>query len=357
MKILIDIGHPAHIHYFRNFISIMMSKGHEFLITSRDKEVTFELLSAYKLSYISRGKGRKNIIGKMIYLFQGVYTIYKASKKFNPDLFVSFGSPYAAQASSLIKKPHVVFDDTEHSKFEQLMYKPFSKSIITPEVFFKDMGVKQIRFNSYMELCYLHPKYFYPKQEIFKQLNININTKYVILRFISWDANHDIGEKGLSYEYKIKLINELNKKYRVFISSEGILPKYFIKFKLNIKPEYLHSVLFYAQLYIGEGSTTAAECSILGTPSIYVNSLFVSYCAELEEKYGLLYIFNKEKGVLEKARELLSMPNLKDEWHKRRMKMLSEKIDVTAFMVWFIENYPQSVKIMKENPAYQYRFK
>lgn len=31
--------------------------------------------------------------------------------------------------------------------------------------------------------------------------------------------------------------------------------------------------------------------------------------------------------------------------------MLSDKIDVTAFMVWFIENYPKSAKIMKENPS------
>ena len=36
--------------------------------------------------------------------------------------------------------------------------------------------------------------------------------------------------------------------------------------------------------------------------------------------------------------------------------MLKEKIDVTAFMVWFIENYPESAKIMKENPDYQLRF-
>jgi hypothetical protein len=51
------------------------------------------------------------------------------------------------------------------------------------------------------------------------------------------------------------------------------------------------------------------------------------------------------------------MQNLKEEWQKRSEKMLSEKIDVTAFMVWFIENYPESVKVMKENPEYQYRFK
>jgi hypothetical protein len=51
------------------------------------------------------------------------------------------------------------------------------------------------------------------------------------------------------------------------------------------------------------------------------------------------------------------MPNLKEEWQKRRMKMLADKIDVTAFMVWFIENYPESVRIMKTDPDYQYRFR
>jgi len=37
--------------------------------------------------------------------------------------------------------------------------------------------------------------------------------------------------------------------------------------------------------------------------------------------------------------------------------MLKDKIDVTAFLVWFIENWPESFNIMKENPDYQYRFK
>jgi hypothetical protein len=37
--------------------------------------------------------------------------------------------------------------------------------------------------------------------------------------------------------------------------------------------------------------------------------------------------------------------------------MLKEKIDVTAFLVWFIENYPESVRIMREDPDYQEKFK
>lgn len=41
------------------------------------------------------------------------------------------------------------------------------------------------------------------------------------------------------------------------------------------------------------------------------------------------------------------MPNARAIWQKRREKMLAEKIDVTAFSTWFIENYPESVKEAK----------
>ncbi len=60
---------------------------------------------------------------------------------------------------------------------------------------------------------------------------------------------------------------------------------------------------------------------------------------------------------MEKALEFIKLPGLKEEWQTRRKKMLSEKIDVTAFMVWFIENYPVSFSIMKENPDFQDNFK
>ena len=59
------------------------------------------------------------------------------------------------------------------------------------------------------------------------------------------------------------------------------------------------------------------------------------------------------ESLLEK---LLSIPNLKEIWQKRRENMLNDKIDVTAFMVWFIENYPESVEQMKINPSYQKHF-
>ena len=118
----------------------------------------------------------------------------------------------------------------------------------------------------------------------------------------------------------------------------------------------MHDALAFATLFVGEGATMASECACLGTPAIYVNSLTAGTLEE-QERYRLLFGFRKSEGVIEKAIELLNTPNLKQEFQQRRQKMLSDKIDVTAFMVWFVENYPESAKIMKENPEYQWRYR
>jgi hypothetical protein len=80
---------------------------------------------------------------------------------------------------------------------------------------------------------------------------------------------------------------------------------------------------------------------------------------ELEHKYQLTFgISDKHPEKLyAKLEELLSTPALEALFQARKKKMLADKIDVTAFLVWFIENYPESAKIMKENPDYQYNFK
>src|SRR4030042_3426244 len=126
MRIFIDIGHPAHVHYFRNFIEIMKARHHEFFITARKKEVTLELLSNYRIEHRSRGRGRSGFVGKAFYLYEADKLLFRLAKDFNPDVFISFGSSYAAQVSKLLRKPHLAFDETEHAKWEHLMYVPFT---------------------------------------------------------------------------------------------------------------------------------------------------------------------------------------------------------------------------------------
>ena len=356
MRILLDIGHPAHVHYFRHFIRIMESKGHLFFITARNKEVTFDLLNKYKIPFISRGSGKTGLIGKIVYIFQGNWIILKAALKFKPDLFLSFGSTYPAHVAFLLRKPHITFDDTEHAVLEHIMCFPFSSTILTPESYSKNLGKKQIRFSGFIELCSLHPKYYKADISVLENLGLSIGDKFVLLRFVSWNASHDFQIKGIDNSTKIKLVDEFSKYMKVFISSEGDLPAKLEKYRLPISPEKIHDVLSLATLYIGEGATMASECAILGTPAIYVNELNAGTLKE-QAHYGLLLNLRNSDNLIEEAINLIHRNNIKEEWQERREKMLKEKIDVTAFMVWFVENYPISFNIMKTNPEYQYTFK
>lgn len=356
MKILIDIGHPAHVHYFKNLVKILELKGFSFHFTLRERDSTVALMDQYGFNYTKRGKGGKNIITKLLAMPLMDLKVWGAARKFKPDLFLSFASPYAAQVAWLLGKPHITFDDTEHAVFAHKLYRPFSSVVLSPMSYFKPIEKKQLLFDSFMELCYLHPKYFSPDTAIFSQLGLNKNDKYCILRFVSWDANHDVGQKGLDLSSKILLVNELSKYCRIFISSESELPKELEQYRFRLHPSQLHHALSFASLYIGEGATMASEAAMLGTPSIYVNSLDAGTIQE-QIRYGLLSMFTSSTGVIDKALEIINEPSSANSFSSCKTLMLSQKIDPTAFMVWFIENYPNSERIMRENPDYQYNFK
>jgi len=355
MKILIDIGHPAHVHIFKNLSWILIKKNHNILFTTRDKEYEIQLLKKYGFYFKSLGKHKKSILGKIFGLVYFDLRLIFVSLKFKPDLYLSHGSPYAAQVSWLFRKPHIALEDT--GNLEQIkLFLPFTDVILTSYSYKLKHGIKQIYYDGYHELAYLHPNRFTPDSSILDLLGVQKDEKYIIFRFVSWNASHDVGQSGLSNEMKIKAVKELSKYAKVFISSEGELPDDLKTYQIKIPPEKMHDALAFATLFLGEGATMASECACLGTPAIYVNSLTAGALEE-QEKYGLLFGFRNSYGVIEKAIELLNTPNLKEEWQYRRQRMLQNKIDVTAFLVWFIENYPDSVKIMKENPNYQYNFK
>jgi uncharacterized protein len=358
MRVYIDIGHPAHVHYFRNFIRLMQAKEHEFFVSARERSIIHYLLNHFKISFYNRGKGKKGIFGKLWYMFIADIRLYNQARKFKPDIFISFASPYAAQVSWILGKPHVVLDDTEHARFGHMLYKPFSTIFLNPKCFRKDFGPRQIRFNSFTELFYLHSNQFSPDNRILSQLNLKPGEKYVLLRFVSWEANHDLGHSGLNITTRKQLVNMcIEKGYKVFISNEADrIDPIFKPYLISIPPEQMHNALKYCELLVSESGTMASEAAILATPVIYVNSLPLMGYLEEEQNEGLLFHFPSSEKVVEKADEILSTPDFNEVFESRCKKMLEDKIDITSFLVWFVENYPESVKIMKENPEYQGRF-
>jgi len=340
MKILIDIGHPAHVHYFKHFIWIMQGKGHSINIISRDKEVAFNLLDYYKLPYINRGKGKKGMLGKLLYMIRADWFILKHALRFKPDIFLSAGSMYAAQVAWFMRKPHIAIDDTDHNLFQHIMYVPFTEAILTPQVFQKDFGKKHIRFDGFLELGSLHPNRFIPTPENVKDLlKDSDKNRYVILRFVSWDASHDIGLKGLSLEDKYLLVKELSQYAKVIISSEAELPDDLKKYAFKTHPAYMHDVLNSACLLVSESLTMSAEAAFLGTPALCISTAKAGTLDE-EVKLGLIELYRSSEGLVNRAIEMVKDATYKDVFKLRSKTIMKTKVDLTDFMVEFVENYP-----------------
>ena len=357
MRILIDIGHPAHIHYSRNSIAEWQKRGHEVLIIARDKKVIIDLLNHYKLPFVNRGKGKNSALGKFFYMLYADLKILRESRKFKPDIFLSFSSSYAAQVAYFLRKPHIAFNDTEHTDgLHSIFTYPFSSCIITPESYQNDLGLKHVRFKNIDDGLYLHKNYFEPDIEIKKELGIKENEEYIILRFVSWNAHHDYGQSGLNLETKRKLISLLEKKYRVFISSEEELDHEFRKYQIEISPYRMHDALSFASLFVGESGTMASESAFNGTYAVYINSLPLMCYLKIEQEANLVRHFKNSEGVVDFVKELISNNNLKEEGLENSAKMKENMIDPTKFLVWFIESYPKSFEIMKKNPNYQEKF-
>lgn len=360
MKVLFEVGHPAHVHLFKYTIRNLEKKGYRIKICVREREgIVGRLLESYGFEYERLQRNVPGLLGKAVTMFKNDYKLITISNIFNPDIFVSITSPYSAQVSKLKGKPFIAFTDSEPTKLILSLTLPFTDTVITPISFKKDFGKKHIRIKGYKELAYLHPNWFKPNLDILDILGISKDEKYVILRFGAFDASHDIGVRGFSLDDKRRLVKELEKCARVFISSETKLPEDLEKYAMKIPPDKMHDALYYASLLVGDTGTMTTEAGILGTPAIinHPKSLEMSNFIELEKKYGLIFNIRDSEMAIKKAVDLIQQPYLKQEWQKKRERLLKDKIDVTAFMTWFIENYPESFEIMKENPNYQERFK
>jgi hypothetical protein len=353
MRILIDIGHPAHIHLFKYFIWEMEKRGHETIVSARDKDVTKNLLDAYKIPYTLIGKQKEGSVNLAKEWLYRTYKIIQLGRQTEPDFFLGMANPAAAYAAMFLGKKSITFTDTEHGHLQNQLTFPVTDVILTPSCYRDQIGAKQIRYPGYHELAYLHPNHFIPNPAILDEIGVSAKEPFSLIRFVSWEASHDIGQSGLSLATKRKAVDTFSQFGRVFITSEKPLPDEFEKYRITVSPEKMHDILNYATLIYGESATMTSEAAVLGVHGVYCDSFGRGYTDD-EEKYGLVYNFllddNSQNESIEKAAELLGNKDLKQEGQKKRQTLLNDKIDVTKFMVWFIENYPKSTIELKQNP-------
>lgn len=361
MNILIDIGHPAHVHIFKTLAHEMESKGNRVLFTCRQKEFIVHLLEAEGFSYVSFGKKFTTTLKKMWGLVLFDFKMLKVSLKFKPDIFLSAGSMYAAHVSAVLRKPHICLEDTYNMEQVRL-YLPFTDLILTGD--YKHPVIspkKEFHMAGYNELAYLHPKRFTPDAGVLDELGVSAGEEYVVVRFIAWNGTHDVGYKGMSRENMIKAVESFSRRAKVFVSSEGELPESLKPYALPTRPDRIHHVMYYASLVFGESGTMSEEASVLGTPAIFLNTKGTYYTTHLQDDYGLMKCLTTSEEDQQKAiacgMEFLGDKRIKEVWAEKRARMLTDRIDVTSFLIWLVEGYPDSKKALFNDPSIQYRFK
>ena len=210
-----------------------------------------------------------------------------------------------------------------------------------------------IHYPGFLKLAYLHPNRFTPDANVPKKYGIDPDKPYFLIRFAKLNAHHDNGVNGISTAIAEQIVRLLAPKGHIYITSERALEPQFEQYRLHINPLDIHHVMAFATLYIGDSQSMAVEAAMLGVPSLRFNDFVgkkkIGVMEELEHAYGLTYgISSHEPETLyAKINDLLAMPRLREDFQARRCKMLADKIDVTAFLTYFIENYPQSAKAAK----------
>jgi uncharacterized protein len=339
MRILVNVGHPGHVHFYRNAVQILKERGHEVVIAARDKDVTLDLLDHYRMPYqVLSGIGPKRW-----HLYrefaQREWALFKLMRQFRPDVVTEIGGVFAAPVCKLLRIPSVIFTDTEHVAIDRYITYPLATVICTPHCFQKDLGARHVRYNGYHELAYLHPDRFKADPSVLNEIGLTEDDPFFIVRFVSWAAGHDANQRGFTYAGKKQLVETLSQLGRVIITSESPLPTEFEPFRLAVAPSRLHDLLYYATLYIGEGATTASEAAVLGTPAIYVNTLTAGTLTEQEKKYGLIHWIIDERDAINLTRRLVQEPDTRQQYSHKRDCLLADKIDVTNFICGIVGNY------------------
>ncbi len=315
MNILIDIGHPAHVHYFKNLYHELKIK-HKVIVTCKSVEIIKNLLAYNDIPFLELGEKGVGVMNKIKKQIGFTRTIVDITKKESIDLCIGV-SATIIHAAKLAKINAILFDDDDLDAqfFVKHFVAPYSNITLSPDSLSYEKKTNTVYYPGLHELAYLHPNRFTPNIGILNKYELTENEDYFILRFNAFNAHHDIKEGGMSMRQKQELVKLLSSKGKVFITTEAKIDPEFEQYKLPIPPHEIHDFLYYAKMFVSDSQTMTSEASVLGVPSFRCNSFVgrLSVIEEEEKKYGLTFGFlpRQFNWMLARIESLLSEPDLK----------------------------------------------
>ncbi|MEA3511863.1 MAG: DUF354 domain-containing protein [Actinomycetota bacterium] len=338
MRLLVDILHPGHVHFFRHVIAETTARGGEVLITARRKEVAVDLLEAFDIPHVVLSNQATGTLGLSTEWATRTARLASTARRFSPDVLLGIMGVSIAPVGRLLRRRTLVFYDTEVATQTNRFVYPMASSVITPDCYDAPVRGNHVTYPGYHELAYLHPNRFTPDTAKLSAFGLSPDEPFTVVRFVSWESSHDGGEVALNTTQKIALVECLQQHGRIVISSEGRLPPPLEPLRLSGPVEDIHHVLAHAALTIGESSTMASESAVLGTPAIHVAQTSRGYVDDLQRRYGLVEHFQPSEfnAALTAAEEATAHPD-PERTGRARSRMLADKIDVTSWMIDYLD--------------------
>jgi len=336
-------AHPAQL-WMMQALSREVAKFARVKWALRDKDNLVQLANRLQLGneiFTTAGTG---VFGNGVEFLRGLKRAFEIERTVDPDLWFTKYGP-ANMVAKLRRKISISFNDDDADIVPLIAWTsyPFSEHVLTPSC--TRMGAfekKAWRYNSYHELFYLHPNRFTPDPSIRSQLCLSEGEKFGIIRLSSLKAHHDLGIRGMAEKTVSKIIELFSPRCRIFISSESPLSENLKPYRISIPPDRIHHAMAFAEFYVGDSQTMAAEAAVLGTPSFRLSDFAgrISYLEDLE-RYELTCGFRpqQESLLIEKLKVEVLQPGSRDIRNERLKKLLAEKVDPIPIVSQLIKEH------------------
>jgi predicted glycosyltransferase len=340
MRILFDLCHPAHFHLFKNAITALRGRGEDVQIVAHQKDCLIGLLASSGWPYrlVKRTGSTLPALAGEAARSLALLVSMAMQKPF--DLMVGT-SVAAGPAARMTGSASLIFSEDDSAVvplFAKLAYATATYVVTPAALRHENLGRKHLTYPGFHELAYLHPARYTPDPTIRKDLGLAEGERCFLVRLVALKAHHDAGAKGLGLAEARQVIARLQPHGRVFISAETQIAPELQPLLLPTPPQRIFDVLALADLVVGDSQTMAIESAVLGTPALRCNTFVgrLSVMEELEHKYGLTVGIHPRDfpRLLTVLGEWLARKDLKQEWQLKRQRLISECVDLTA---WILE--------------------
>lgn len=331
VRLLLDIHHPKHVHFFRPMIRRWQERGDAVHLVTRDKDITHQLLDLYGLRYVCLSRQQTGWRAG-VELAQRWWRCAGWIRRLRPDIVLSVTGITTALPARLLGVPNIALTDTETAVLSNRIAFPFADRILTPAWFRRSLGPRHRVYRGFHEWSYLNPSEFQPDPAVVRGEGIDPEAPYAVVRLVRWGAAHDWGHGGLRPDDAVAMVQALSQRLRVYVSAEGSVPDPLTPHLATIRVDRVHHVLAHASLVIGESPSMAAEAALLGVPAVLISS-WADRCGNmqvLEHQFGLMRVLRGSREGASVALELAEHPPPRAEIQARRQALVADLCDVAA---------------------------